>query len=504
MGNILNTTDSTAFEPITEMNQPSDAGINRGLKRAFDFLAAFFGLVLLSPFFLIITILLHKDSPGPTYFRGWRTGLKGKKFLILKFRTMYEHVDSYNGLPVTGQKDGRITPFGRWLRDTKINELPQLWNVLKGDMSLVGPRPEDPEIVATWAEDIRREVLSVRPGVTSPASIVYRDEENLLAGDGVMDTYLYHILPEKLRLDQLYIRNHGFLSDLDIIFMTLIMLLPRIRQFEVNETRLFSGPFFNFARRFVSWFFIDTIVAFIAISITGIFWRLSEPLNLGFGPALGIALAIALMIGIINTLVGLKKITWRYASPLHVIDLAISAGISLVLLALIDRFVFIPPLIPLGMVWNFGSLVLFGLVVVRYRERIITGLASRWISTRGRTVAAFGERVLIIGAGECGELAVWLLKKSKFANVFSIAGYVDDDFHKQNFIVNNYPILGTTRDIPNLVEKNNIGVILYAISKCSHADRKRILDTCKSTTARLVIIPNLMEELENSLQSKKE
>ncbi len=96
----------------------------------------------------------------------------GKGFGILKFRTMYERAESYAGPRVTGKQDRRITPLGQWLRNTKLNELPQLWNVLIGEMSLVGPRPEDPEIVKTWPADARKEILSVRPGITSPASIL--------------------------------------------------------------------------------------------------------------------------------------------------------------------------------------------------------------------------------------------------------------------------------------------------------------------------------------------
>ena len=124
----------------------------------------------------------------------------------------------------------RITPLGQWLRETKINELPQLWNVLVGEMSIVGPRPEDPEIAESWPWDARREILSVRPGITSPTSVLYRDEEKMLKGDDVLDDYLQIVMPDKLRLDQLYVRNHRFLSDLDIIFWTLLVLLPQASQ----------------------------------------------------------------------------------------------------------------------------------------------------------------------------------------------------------------------------------------------------------------------------------
>ncbi|HZW04014.1 MAG TPA: sugar transferase, partial [Anaerolineaceae bacterium] len=124
--------------------------IDNVLRRGFDIVFAGLALILLSPFYLLIAFLIKRDSPGPVLYRGDRMGRGGKVFKILKFRTMYEDDRSYQGPRVTAQDDPRITPTGRWLRDTKINELPQLWNVLRGDMSLVGPRPEDPSIASRW------------------------------------------------------------------------------------------------------------------------------------------------------------------------------------------------------------------------------------------------------------------------------------------------------------------------------------------------------------------
>src|SRR5512135_2304417 len=186
-------------------------------KRAFDFVAALIGLILLSPVFALIAMLIKRDSPGPVFYWGPRIGRHGVIFNMLKFRTMYEDPRSYQGPRVTCKQDGRITPLGRWLRDTKLNELPQLWNVLVGDMSLVGPRPEDPSIGKTWPINIARDILQVRPGITSPASVLYRDEENMLPAAEVMRRYLHELSPDKMRLDQLYVRYRSFWLDLDII-----------------------------------------------------------------------------------------------------------------------------------------------------------------------------------------------------------------------------------------------------------------------------------------------
>src|SRR5919198_1449881 len=158
-----------------------DRAFGRIIKRLFDIVFSALGLLLLLPFFIYIARLVRGDSNGPAFYWGSRVGLGGKPFRMLKFRTMYESGESYDGPRVTCKQDTRITPIGHWLRDSKINELPQLWNVLRGDMSFVGPRPEDPEIVKTWPEEAHKEILTVQPGITSPASILYHDEETLIS-----------------------------------------------------------------------------------------------------------------------------------------------------------------------------------------------------------------------------------------------------------------------------------------------------------------------------------
>jgi lipopolysaccharide/colanic/teichoic acid biosynthesis glycosyltransferase len=199
-------------------------------KRLFDLLAAAIGLLLLSPLFLIIGWLIKRDSPGPVFYWGPRLGRGGRIFLMLKFRTMYENAESHQGARITARGDRRITRLGHRLRNTKINELPQLWNVFIGDMSLVGPRPEDPEIARAWSDEVRAEIVSVRPGITSPASILYHDEEDLLTAANVMNEYLRQISPDKLRLDRRYVRERSFIGDLVIIFKTMLVLMPRWTQ----------------------------------------------------------------------------------------------------------------------------------------------------------------------------------------------------------------------------------------------------------------------------------
>jgi lipopolysaccharide/colanic/teichoic acid biosynthesis glycosyltransferase len=217
---------SKLFKNLSSLNALPPNQMWTGMaKRAFDIVMAFIGLFFLWPFFIYIAYLIRRDSPGPAFFWGSRMGRNGKPFKMLKFRTMHERPESYQGPLVTSQDDDRITPLGHWLRDMKINELPQLWNVLRGEMSFVGPRPEDPEITKTWPEESFKEILSVRPGITSPASILYHDEEKLLSQANVMGDYFKSILPDKMRLDRLYVRHRSFFADIDTIFWTLAILV---------------------------------------------------------------------------------------------------------------------------------------------------------------------------------------------------------------------------------------------------------------------------------------
>src|SRR5512133_353061 len=194
----MQTTSETYFQKV---NASGWGVVDAAARRLLDIIASGLGLLLLSPLFAFIALTIKRDSPGPVFFHGARAGKAGKPFKILKFRTMYECAESYQGPRVTASGDTRITPLGHWLRNTKINELPQLWNVLIGEMSLVGPRPEDVEIAKEWPEKDRKEILSMRPGITSPASILYHDEENLLSSSDVMGDYFTSVLPDKMRLD---------------------------------------------------------------------------------------------------------------------------------------------------------------------------------------------------------------------------------------------------------------------------------------------------------------
>lgn len=190
-------------------------------KRLFDILCSGLGLLLLSPLLLAVAAWIKLDSRGPVMFRQERVGRHGRPFRIHKFRTM--RVDAPQlGPQITIGDDARITRSGRWLRASKVDELPQLWDVLRGAMSLVGPRPEVPRYVALYPAALRELVLSVRPGITDPASLSFRNESELLAKAADPEReYVEVVMPMKLNLAADYVRNASLLGDIRLILATL-------------------------------------------------------------------------------------------------------------------------------------------------------------------------------------------------------------------------------------------------------------------------------------------
>lgn len=196
----------------------------RCFKRAFDVAAAGAGLVVLSPILLVVAAAMKLMDPGPVFFRQTRAGLGFKPFEIFKFRTMRV---AGGGAQITSGADPRVTPLGRVLRKTKIDELPQLLNVLLGDMSVVGPRPEVPKYAELFKDDYNL-ILAVKPGITDYAAIKYRDEETVLAGyRDPEEGYVTKVLPDKIALYRRYIADIGFTTDVKIILATAAKVVGR-------------------------------------------------------------------------------------------------------------------------------------------------------------------------------------------------------------------------------------------------------------------------------------
>lgn len=194
------------------------------LKRLFDIIFSTVGLITVSPFLIFSAVMIKLDSKGPVFYRGIRIGKYGKPFKIYKFRTMVADAEKLGG-PSTADDDPRVTKMGRFLRKYKLDELPQLINVLKGEMSFVGPRPEVRVEVETYNSE-EKKVLNVKPGITDYASLVFHNEGEILKGSSnPHQTYREKIRPEKLRLALKYVERHSFLVDMKIILETLTALV---------------------------------------------------------------------------------------------------------------------------------------------------------------------------------------------------------------------------------------------------------------------------------------
>ena len=196
------------------------------MKRAFEILVSTLGLILLFPVLLFVALLIKLDSPGPVFFRQERMGMGFRPFHIYKFRTMAQHAPQ-SGQPITCGNDPRITRVGCFLRRTKVDELPQLINVLKGEMSLVGPRPEVRRYVDLYRKDYE-EILTVRPGITDLASLKYQDEADLLASFANPEqAYVTQVLPDKLKLAKDYVNRSSFFFDMRLLMKTIPRLSGR-------------------------------------------------------------------------------------------------------------------------------------------------------------------------------------------------------------------------------------------------------------------------------------
>ncbi|ATV63090.1 sugar transferase [Fusobacterium pseudoperiodonticum] len=193
------------------------------LKRIFDIISSLFGLILLLPFMIIIAILIKLDSKGPIFFKQVRVTKNGREFKIFKYRTMRVGSDKFS--QITVGKDSRITKVGDFLRKYKLDEIPQLINVLMGDMSLVGPRPEVPKYVALYTKE-QREILKVRAGITDYASIEFSNENDILANEADPEkAYIEKIMPRKIELNKKYLSEISVMTDIKIILLTIKKIL---------------------------------------------------------------------------------------------------------------------------------------------------------------------------------------------------------------------------------------------------------------------------------------
>ncbi|MDY7092242.1 MAG: sugar transferase [Acidobacteriota bacterium] len=487
--------------------------VSPGLPRAFDLVCSALGLLALSPLLAVVALAVAVSSRGPILFRQTRIGYHGRPFTFYKFRSMRV---AQEGLPLTASGDRRVTRVGRWLRKLKLDELPELFNVLRGDMALVGPRPEVPRYV-DLDDPLWRHVLGVRPGLTDPVTLRLRNEEELLgalAGDPD-DFYTSSLLPFKLRGYRGYILRRSWRSDLWVLWTTILGILlpgrnPPPTQDEISslwggdeaagaETAPSQG-FFEGHRRQAQ-FLLDLGVlaaAFVLAYLLRFEFRIpaDEQHNLLIQLPYVLVLQLAAYF-----LTGIHNFAWRYIS-LSEVQAFLRAGIYSAIPLLILRFALQEPyqswrvplsVIVLNAILGFGGLL--GLRVI-WRMRYEHRRRQRRLLVAGAQAAL---PVLLVGAGQAGILATRELD-SRGDVPLDIRGFVDDDPSKQGLVIRGVRVLGTTDDLPRLVASHKVDHVIITIAEPSPLELGRIMAICQKIPVGVRIIPGLHKILEGSLR----
>jgi FlaA1/EpsC-like NDP-sugar epimerase len=312
-----------------------------------------------------------------------------------------------------------------------------------------------------------------------------------------MQKYLQELSPDKSRMDQLYVRYHSFWLDLDILFWTALIMVPIIKSYTPPEEFLFVGPVTRLIRRHVSWFTIDLLITFLAIVFTGLLFRASSPLDVGWPTAIAVAIGFALLFSVTGAMMGVNRITWTKASNSEVFDILPGWIIATIIAFFVNYFLGI---FSSGLILMASFLALFGFVFVRYRNRFFWGLNSR-IMHYQKVAQATSEHVLIIGTGRTAHMTTWLIKHNESSNKFWVVGFIDNDFFKQGMRIYGSEVIGMCKDIPDLVKKHDVGLIIVADESISNSGFEEIKNKINLESTRFTIIPDIMGTFENLIVS---
>ena len=449
------------------------ARLDAALRRILDISVAVIGLLLVSPVLLLLAVAVRLTSKGPVFYRARRVGRGGRLFHLLKFRTMVAEADKI-GPGLTLDRDRRITPTGRRLRSHRLDELPQLWNVLVGDMSLVGSRPEDPRYVEHYTEE-QREILQARPGVTGPAQIAFRNEpERLRAATDPEKAYLLEIMPAKLAIDLEYLRRRTVWSDLGVIFSTLRIYVGNRILAVMDVASLALSYVLAFAIRF------DNVLFF---ELFGLYWPVFFPL-----------LAIKL---VVFEALGLYRRLWRYASVRELLSVVWAVGLSSLLCAVFILVLWLWP--ESTFVTGFPrsviiidamlTLLMVGGVrfVARWRQEI-----QRPTAARAEAEAAGDRPALIVGAGDAGAMAAReMLRNPQLA--YHLVGFLDDDPDKLGLRIHGVPVVGPLGELSRCVQELNVRQVLIAMPTAPGAVVRRVVELAQDARVEIRTLPGYYE-----------
>jgi len=442
-------------------------------KRGFDIFFSSIGLVLLAPLFVLVAFLVKWDGAGPVFFVQKRVGKRFRCFDLLKFRSMVPDAVKRGGL-ITAENDPRVTKIGRFLRKTKIDELPQLWNVLKGEMSLVGPRPEVEKYV-TARQDDYQEILDIRPGITDVASLTYRDEEKVLEGKADPEEYYLHmVLPEKIKLAKEYVRKASLVYDLKIIALTLFKLI-----YPHDTIHKMIAALTPYRRPIV---IAIQIGVFILSNYLAFFVRFDGEI-----PGMELTsflryLPLLVLLRIIFLFVfSLGKGLWRYVGVRDLLNITSAVSVGSVGFVIIVRYFFADAFYPRSIYvldWFFNIFLLGGLRLFRrFHEKEI-----------GQQT--FKRRILVVGAGNGAEMLLRDVESNPFYR-YKVVGLIDDNPVKKGLTLRNIPILGTRKELMSIVEREKPDEFLIAIPSISRSEFEDIVRDVRQYGLPIKTLPSL-------------
>lgn len=443
-------------------------------KHAVDFVLALFGVLCLAPLFVVIGILIKLDSPGPVFFRQKRVGRGGVPFEIFKFRTMVD--GAYRmGSRLTVKRDPRITRLGGLLRWSKIDELPQLFNVLRGEMSLIGPRPEDPHFVQFYTAE-QRQVLSMRPGIVGPSQIQGRDEvENY--PEGLRDTesyYVQHILPGKLRRDLEYVRTATFWGDMWLL----------VQGIWITIRGLFKLKYLWERRRRIALMAVDlvlVITAYLLALLIRFDWQL--PLGPYMVQALGIMVAV-------------RPPLLAYFGCYHVI----LSHFGLWDLLAIFKAVSVGSVVVAGLTYFIGAqghprsvfvidwvLLLFMLSSFRYALRA-------WTRRHPRHRRRAKQKAIVVGSGIGGEHIARALLDDP-ASQYEPVGFIDDRYDRWGARIHGVKVLGGASELKLALSANGVKAVFVCLSDLQETTAREVARICAEARVDCRMLPALTDLL---------
>ena len=445
------------------------------LKRLVDFLIAAGGLLVLLPFLLLVALLIKLDSTGPVFFRQERVGLKGRTFRIFKFRSMVNGAYKM-GSRLTTKRDPRVTRVGQILRWFKIDELPQLINVLVGEMSLIGPRPEDPHFVRFYTAE-QRAVLSVRPGMVGPSQILGRDELESYP-EGLKDTEAYyaeHILPEKLERDLDYVRRATFWGDMALL----------ARGIWATVRGAVKTKFLWRRRHRVALFAIDCVLVAVSCYLAFMIrYDFTWPLDPRF-----------LLLPMLITLVaragalmyfGAYQGVFAYFGLYDLAALFKAVSLSAVIAGGCTFFVGLQSF-PRSVFVIDWAIVLFMLSGVRYGLRI-------WVRHGWRQRGQRRQKALVVGAGVGGESIARTLLEDPLCP-YRPVGFIDEVPERWGSLIHGVRVLGGATELPLAVSANRIQAVFVCMSDLSDHAAREVVDVCERAGVEYRIVPALSDLL---------